>query len=59
MKTFKVQKINCDGAMYPFMCSLCRINFTQRDWYYIVAHGWFHSEECTQMYILREMGNND
>jgi hypothetical protein len=58
MTKFKVQKIECgsEGNLYPFQCNLCGIKFTQIYWYYIVECGWFHSEECTEMYILKEMG---
>jgi hypothetical protein len=58
MKQFKVIKYNCgppqEVRSYP--CYLCKIEYKQVYWWFIVGCGWFHSEECANMFILREMG---
>ena len=59
MTKFKVVKYGCgtEEDMSPYPCSLCKIEFTQIYWYYIVeASGWFHDEKCAQTYILQHMG---
>lgn len=57
MTKFKVTRLACGliENLSPYTCCMCHMEFTQLYWYDCDSR-WFHSEECAEMHILREMG---